>query len=306
MAILVKIFLMLFLPPIFVGIINKVKALWAGKKGAPVLQLFYDIRKLLQKGQVISKTTSFIFRMGPTVQLSSVIFAAMFVPFSGLGSIIQFQADFILFAYALGLGKFFLIISAMDTGSSFEGMGASREATFSTIAEPAFFILMASLALLTGQLSFEGIFQSLGLSSGFSILIRILAILALFLMLLTEGSRVPVDDPNTHLELTMIHEVMVLDSSGPDLAYLQMASALKMVLIATLLADLIIPANLSLWVSVLLLLFILMIIAVCVALVESLMARLRMSHVPQFVFIMTALSLTIFASVLFFLQGEFK
>jgi len=294
-----------FAPFLFVGIINRVKAIWAGRRGAPLLQSLYDFVKLMRKGQVVSGTTSFVFRIGPTVYLGGVLLAALLTPVPGAGAVMGFAGDFLLFAYVLGLGKFFLILSAMDTGSSFEGMGASREATFSTIVEPAFFILIGSLVLLTGHLSFEGIFQTLNAISGYTVLVSSLSVLCLFLMLLTEGARVPVDDPNTHLELTMIHEVMVLDTSGPDLAFIQYASALKMVVVATLMAHLLVPPDLPAWASTGLYLALLAATAGAVGAVESLIARLRMSHVPQFIFLMTALAWTVFASVLFFSQGDF-
>ena len=148
------ILLLLIVPFFFLGLINRVKALWAGRQGAPILQTVYDLRKLLRKGEVISKTTSFVFRLSPSVQIAAMIFAALLIPLPGQPSLISFPGDFILFTYALGLAKFMLVAAAMDTGSSFEGMGASREVTFSTIVEPAFFLLLGSLALITGQTSF--------------------------------------------------------------------------------------------------------------------------------------------------------
>jgi formate hydrogenlyase subunit 4 len=299
------ILLLLIVPFFFIGLINRVKALWAGRKGAPILQTFYDLRKLLRKGEVISKTTSFVFRLSPSVQIAAVIFAALLTPLPGQPSLISFSGDFILFTYALGLAKFMLVAAAMDTGSSFEGMGASREVTFSTIVEPAFFLLLGSLALITGQTSFAAIFALLNYSAGYSVLVKSLCALALFIMLLVEGCRVPVDDPNTHLELTMIHEVMILDYSGPDLAFLIYAAGLKMVLIATLLANVLIPASAGTAGGLLLFGAVMAATAVGVGLVESLMARARMSHVTQFIFLMTALAVTTFSVVLFFLGGGF-
>jgi len=290
-------------PFFFIGLINKTKAVWAGRKGAPVIQPYYDFFKLLKKGEVISKTTSFVFLISPSINIAAVLFALMIIPVPFIGSIISFSGDFILFTYILGLAKFMLVSAALDTGSSFEGMGASREVTFSSIVEPAFFIIIGSLALITNQLSFESIFAVINSSSGYTILIKVLFVVSLFIMLITEGSRVPVDDPNTHLELTMIHEVMILDYSGPDLAYLLYSSSLKMVIIAMLIGNLLIPSSLTLIPAVLLFLLIIVLIFIAVALVESLIARSRMSHVPQFIFLMTALSLTAFAVVVFFLYG---
>ncbi len=303
MLLLIQICFLLVSPFLFLGIINRIKALWAGRKGSPIIQPLFDFIKLLKKGEVISKTTSFIFRIAPTFNIATVIFAFLLIPIPAFGSTISFEGDFILFAYILGLSKFLMVLAALDTGSSFEGIGASREVTFSSIVEPAFFILIGTLALLTGQTSFASIFSLLNSSTGYTVLIEILFTAALFIMILTEGSRVPVDDPNTHLELTMIHEVMVLDYSGPDLAFIFYSAGMKMVLLSTLAANLLIPGNIQPFYTILLLIGIVFISALLIGFVESLMARARISHVPQFIFLMTALSLIAFAVVIFFLRG---
>lgn len=299
-------FLAALSPFLLTGIINKTKALWAGRKGASVFQPYYDCFKLLRKGEVISKTTSFVFLAAPSINIAAVLFALMLLPMPVIGSIISFEGDFILFTYILGLAKFMQVIAALDTGSSFEGMGASREVTFSSVVEPAFFIIIGSLALITNQFSFESIFAVINTSSGYTILIRLLFVVSLFIMLLTEGSRVPVDDPNTHLELTMIHEVMILDYSGPDLAYLIYASAMKMTLIAILIADLLVPSAIypPIILSAIFILIILLVF-IAVGLIESFIARSRISHVPQFILLMTALSLTAFAVMAFFIYKGF-
>ena len=289
-------------PFFFLGLVNRGKALWAGRRGAPVLQPYSDFSKLIRKGEVVSRTTSFVFRAAPTVQVAAVLFALLFVPVPYFGAVLSFPGDFVLFAYVLGLGKFLLILAALDTGSSFEGMGASREVTFSVLVEMAFFILLGTLALMTGQVSFGALFATANVSAGYSLLVKILLVVSLFLMLLAEGSRVPVDDPATHLELTMIHEVMILDYSGPDLAYLLYAAGLKMVLIALLIANLCVPAHLPVVVALPLVAGTLVVVFAVVAVIESLIARSRMSHVPQFLFLMTALSLTAFAVIAFFLR----
>ena len=146
-------------------------------------------------------------------------------------AIVNIPVGLIVFAYILGLGKFFALISAMDTGSSFEGMGASREACFTSIVEPAFFMVIGSIMALTGNYTFDALGKILSSAGTYGILIIVFTALVLFIMLLTEGSRVPVDDPATHLELTMIHEVMILDNSGVDLALMTWASGMKMVIL---------------------------------------------------------------------------
>ncbi len=295
--------LLIVLPLFFIGLINKVKAIWAGRKGASLLQPYYDFSKLLKKGEVISKTTSFAFRLSPSINVAAVFFVLLMIPIPGLGSVLHFEGDFVLFTYSFALAKFFTVIAALDTGSSFEGMGASREVTFTTIVEPAFFVVLGSLALLTNQFSFESIFAAINLSLVYTPLIKILLVVSMFIMLLAEGSRVPVDDPNTHLELTMIHEVMILDNSGPDLAFIQYAAALKMTIISVLIANLLLPPEIILPVALTLFVVILLVVFISVGLVESLIARSRISHVPQFLFLMTALSLTAFAIIVFFLFG---
>ncbi len=298
--------LLIVSPLFFIGLINKVKAVWAGRKGPPLLQPYYDLSKLLRKGEVISGTTSFVFKIAPSINVAAVLFALMIVPLPILGSVVHFEGDFVLFAYVLSLAKFLTVIAALDTGSSFEGMGASREVTYSTIVETAFFVVIGSLALLTRHVSFDTIFAAIGSTSGFTPLIKILLVVSLFIMLLAEGSRVPIDDPNTHLELTMIHEVMVLDYSGPDLAFIQYAVALKMTIIAILMADLLVPAYLMFLPALTMFFLILALVFISVGAVESLIARSRISHIPQFLFLMTTLSLTAFAVVAFLLFGGIR
>lgn len=306
MTLIFAVFTFLIAPFLLPGLINKSKALWAGRHGAPIWQPGYDFLKLLRKGQVISKTTSFAFRLAPSVNLAAVILAALIIPVPQQTALLNFPGDFVLFAYALGLARFLLVAAAMDTGSSFEGMGAAREMTFASIVEPAFFMLIGTLALMTRQSSLSAIVANLDDGAGFAMLVKSLGTIVLFIMLLVEGSRGPVDDPNTHLELTMIHEVMILDYSGPDLAFMQYAASLKMVVITTLLANLLIPAGIGPAGAALLFLALFMLVAVGIAGTESLIARLRMSHVPQFIFLMSALALTAFAVVMFFRNGGLR
>lgn len=304
METIVSIALLLVLPPLFLGLINRVKSLWAGRQGPPLLQPLRDIVKLMKKGEVISRTSSFVFRMAPSVALASVIAAGLIVPLAGGRSVISFEADFILFAYLLGIGKFLTIVGALDTGSSFEGMGASREATFSVMVEPAFFIFIASLALMTGGVSFERLFMTA--RGDIAALVLPLGVVALFIMLLAEGCRVPVDDPNTHLELTMIHEVMVLDNSGPDMGFIMYAAGMKMVVIGAIIANLVIPRGLPFWASAALLVVVQAFLAITIGTIESVMARLRMTHVPQFLMFMAAISVVIISAVVLFVSGGIR
>lgn len=267
----------LVLPHLLLGLVAKTKAAVAGRKGPPVLQTLHDAVKLLRKGAVYSTTTTWMFRLGPVVTLAAVLVAAALVPLGG-APLVSFDGDAILFAYLFALGRFVTVAAALDTGSSFEGMGASREVAFSSLAEPALILTFASLARRAGVLSLAGMFgPHAGPSAAASV---VLAVGSLFVVLLAENSRIPVDDPNTHLELTMIHEVMVLDHSGPDLAFILHGAALKLTLMSALLARLVAPELPSVGARGALLLG-LAGAAVAIGLVESSMARLRLVRVPQ-------------------------
>src|ERR1022692_1531246 len=222
----------------FTGIIIRTKSITSGRKGPGIFQPVKDLIRLFKKGAVYSKTTSFVFQIAPSIYFASVLMAILVIPFGQHKGFISFEGDFVFFAYVLGTGKFFSIISALDTGSSFEGMGASREALFSMFAEPAFFILMGSFALLTGHSSFQGIFTAMHFGSKISYALGALATFVLVIIAMVENSRMPFDDPKTHLELTMVHEVMILDNSGFDLGMISYATTLKFALYGALIANL--------------------------------------------------------------------
>ena len=299
--------LILFLAPfVFLGLLKKTKAFWSGRKGVSILQPLWDFLRLMKKAAVYSKTTSWVFRFAPIASFSAIVFASLFVPLASGRAIIDIPFAFIIFAYVLGFGKFFSIISALDTGSSFEGMGASREACFSTIVEPAFFIMMASVIALSQNYSFESLKLILANAGVYGYLIIALAIMTLFIMLLVESCRVPVDDPTTHLELTMIHEVMILDNSGVDLGFITWGAAIKMFLFEALIANIFL-GNLQgvndIWV-ILIFLAVVALISIIVGTVESAIARFRMTHVFEFIFIMTITALLILALVTYRLYGN--
>ena len=294
---ILNLIILLIVPFLMIGVIKKTKAFWGGRKGVSIWQPLYDFIKLLKKDFVISKTTTFVFRLAPIITITSIFAASLFVPMALDSALINIPAGFILFAYILGLGKFFALISAMDTGSSFEGMGASREACFTSIVEPAFFMIMASIMALTGTFTFDALSEVINKAGSYGTIITIFAVAALFLMILIEGSRVPVDDPTTHLELTMIHEVMILDNSGKDLALLTWGNAIKMFLISSLIANLLIPQNLNVIESVIMYLSIILLISLAIGTLESGMARIRMTHVFEFVFIMSSIALIILSLV---------
>lgn len=285
----------------FTGIIIRTKSIASGRKGPGIMQPIKDVIRLFKKGAVYSRTTSIIFQLAPTIYFSSVLMAIMVVPFGKSPGIISFNGDFIFFAYVLALGKFFSIISAMDTGSSFEGMGASREALYSMFAEPAFFILMGSLALLTGYTSFHEIFAALHVKSYITYAITVLAAFVLIMIAMIENSRMPVDDPKTHLELTMIHEVMILDNSGFDLGLILTTGYLKFAMYGALIVNLFI-GMVSYQYSIPMFFAIQFGMAVTIGIIESFIARFRMSHNAQFIVALTSVSLLIFFAVLLILE----
>ena len=196
------------------GLINRTRALLAGRKGIRFAQHLYDVRLLLRKGAVYSPTTTAVFRAAPSVTLGTALVAALFVPVGDLPSALSFEGDLIAFAYLLALGRVALILAAMDTGSSFEGMGASREALYGALVEPALMLVFGTLALLSGYTSFDAIFSGDAVNGVQLVVVLLLAAYVLVKIVFTEAGRVPVDDPRTHLELTMIHEVMCLDYCG--------------------------------------------------------------------------------------------
>ncbi len=284
--------------PFLLGVIGKTKAFFAGRTGPPYLQPYYDILKLIQKGSVYSLTTTWIFRAAPLVSLAAILASSFLIPFGGLKAPVTFVGDVLLFAALFGLARFFMILAALDTGSSFEGMGASREAAFSCLSEIALFLNFAALVVLSKSFSLSQMIGERSWSSwsasGPSLM---LVLLSTFMILLVENSRIPIDDPATHLELTMIHEVMVLDHSGPDLAFILCAGAVKLFVLGGLLVTILIPfqsqnkmMNTAIFLSGMVLL------AIAIGIVESAMARLRLNRVSSFIigsFVLASLGLII-------------
>lgn len=273
----------LLLPPLIPGLIAKVKARMAGRQGPPVLQLYYDLARLARKQAVFSRTTTWIFLAGPVGTVAALLVASLLVPFGHRPAPVAFEGDVILFAYLLGLSRFLTVLSALDTGSAFEGMGAAREVSFSALAEPALFFGFAALAKATGSLSLGPMLHAHGMASGGHLSGPLILILAGWgIVYLAENARIPVDDPNTHLELTMIHEVMVLDHSGRPFALVLYGASLKLVVLGALLVDLLLPPFPRIWMDWLAFLGALGLLAAVVGLVESSTARFRMTKVPQF------------------------
>lgn len=275
--------LALILAPVLFGVLNKVKAFFAGRKGPRIMQTWYDIFKLLRKGTVYSTSTTWIFRLAPAGTLAAILVAMLFIPLGFAVSPFGFQGDALLFLYMLGLGRLLTVLAALDTASSFEGMGAARELQFSVISEGTLLLFLAFLALQSSSCELSsmlcgrnGNFWSSAAPS------MLLSAAAVYVVLLTECCRVPVDDPETHLELTMIHEAMILDNSGPDLALIHYGAGLKLWIFASILTALVIPGRIfSPWIGSVVMIASCFLIAIIVGITESMMARYRFLKVPQ-------------------------
>ncbi len=279
---IIHVLLVLGLPPLLLGTIAKTKALFAGRVGPPLVQPYYDLIKLFRKGSVFSSTATWVFRAGPVVGLVTAAMAAMMIPLVDQSAPISFTGDMILLAYLLGLGRFFTATAALDTGSAFEGMGAAREVTFACLTEPAFLLGLLVLAKLSGSLQLTGMlgaslaahWPAAGASLG-------LVLISWFIVLLAENSRIPFDDPNTHLELTMIHEVMVLDHGGPALGMILYGAAMKLFVFGAIVFRLACPLTTgSTWLDWPIFVGGMLAVAVAVGGVESIMARLRLTQIP--------------------------
>ena len=300
LELVVHLALALLLPPLLLGVVNKTKAWVAGRTGMPLLQAYFDIFRLLRKGAVYSKTTSWIFSAGPIVNLAAVLIAAALVPLATAHSPFGFTGDIVVFAYVIGLGRFFTLAAALDTGSSFEGMGASREAAIAALAEPALFLTFAILCIASRSVSFA---DALGTSWNHWGTLQpsmSAAAIALFIVLLAENSRIPVDDPNTHLELTMVHEVMVLDHGGPDFAFVMYGSAVKLFVMGSLVVHVLLPfPQVTRPIGLATFIAGQWALAVIVGLLESSTARLRLIRLPQFLMAASVIAALGLASVLF-------
>jgi len=283
--ILLRLAVWLAAAPLLPGIINKVKAWVAGRRGPPVLQLYYDLAKLWRKGVVLSTTVSPAHAAGPALAWVALAGAALLLP---VGPTLSFRGDALLFVYLLALARFGMALAALDTGSAFEGMGAAREVSYAVLAEAAIITALLTLCVQSGSVTLA---TMLAPSAGAG---AALLAAGLFGVLLAENCRVPFDDPNTHLELTMIHEAMVLDHSGPPLAVILHGASLKLLLFSVLLTEAALPlgelppleAAGALAAAVLM-------VAVAAGLVESLLARLAFRRVP--LLLTTAFLLCLFA-----------
>lgn len=292
MGILFNTLLMIVVAIAIPGVINRTRALLAGRKGLPFMQHVRNVRLLLRKGTVYSTTTTALFRIAPAVYLGAAIVALLFIPIADLYPLISFEGDVICFAYTLALARVAIILAAMDTGSSFEGMGAAREALYGALIEPALMIGFATLALFCGYTSFADIFEH---EQSFDLHLTIVMLLTAFLFVkitFVESGRVPVDDPRTHLELTMIHEVMCLDYSGIDMGMIHIAGWLKTACFSMIAANAITATCCFHWWCAVPLAI--LITGLSVGVVESTQARNKLVRNTTFIVTISALAALIF------------
>jgi formate hydrogenlyase subunit 4 len=276
----------LAIAPLFISLIKKVKAATQGRAGPPLLQTYANLAKLLKKEVVYSPNSSWIMRATPLVNMAAILVAALFVPLLFVPESVGGIGNIILFLYLLALAKFFMALAGLDAGSSFGGMGSSREMSISAIIEPTTIIVFAALAFVFRTLN---IFEMFTVSAtGFAAPTLILLGISLFIILIVETSRIPVDNPETHLELTMIHEGMILEQSGRNLALMELSAAVKLTVLMALLINLMVPFGLVTTltlagIALAAALFILKagLLAVIIGLFESSMAKMRFFRLPN-------------------------
>lgn len=288
--ILFQVLLALLLAPLLSGVIRKIKALTQKRKGAPLLQMYRDLFKLLKKQSVVSETASWLFKAAPWIVLATSLAAALLIPFTARILPDQLPGDLIMLFYLLALGRFFLVLAGMDTGSAFGGMGSSREAMIAALIEPSILVSIFAIGLFAGSTSVLDILRAAQLSGvPLAQPLFILVGLALFIVLIAETARIPVDDPATHLELTMVHEAMILEHSGRHLALMEHGAAVKQLVLMSLLANVCLPHDQwialagigGLLLSVLVYIIKIIAVAILVAVAESATVKFRFFSVPN-------------------------
>jgi len=281
---------MLAVAPLLKAGIRRMKARLQNRQGPPLLQGYYDLAKLLGKEPVRSETASWVYVAGPRVYFAAAVTAQMLVPVLIAAAPLEAAGGILLLVVTLALGRFALATAALDTGSPFGGMGASRDMTIAALAEPALMLGLFTSALAAGSLNLGGLVRNV-LQHGATVHpADLLAFAGLFIIVIAETGRIPVDNPATHLELTMIHEAMVLEYAGPDLALVEWASALKELLYLTLLVDFFLPLGIAtsaspgaIFVALLAWAGKVFLLAIAVTIAESTNAKLRLFRVPELV-----------------------
>jgi len=306
--VLLQMVLALVLAPLINGLIRKGKALLQNRRGPGLLQPYYDLLKLWRKGTVVSRHASWIFRVTPYISFLTALMVSLMIPMITTAVPLSFFGGVIAVIYLLALGRFFVALAALDTASAFGGMGSSREMTVAAIAEPAMMLSIFSVAITAGSTNLSQVVKStLQHQEQFLNPGHILAFAAMFIVLIAETGRIPVDNPATHLELTMIHEAMLLEYSGHYLALIEWAVALKQLVLMTLLVNIFFPVGVgsgftaaSLATGLIAFLAKLLLLALAVVLVETSNAKLRLFRVPELLSVAFILALLALASPFIF------
>ena len=287
---IIQLIIIILLAPLVGGVIKKVKAFSQKRKGAPLLQMYYDLYKLTQKESVVSETSSWVYKVTPYIVFSTAAAGALLVPVTTLLPTAPVSGDVILLFYLLALGRFFMCLSALDTGSTFGGMGSSREAMISSLIEPSILVSVFTIGLIAGSTSIYNMMSAMKLiGNPLFHPVFIMTFAAMFIIIIAETSRIPVDDPATHLELTMVHEAMLLEYSGRHLALMEYGAAIKQLILITLLINLFLPLDQliplagtgAVFVSVLLYIVRVIIIAVIIAIAEVSTVKFRFFSIPN-------------------------
>ncbi|MCL1908075.1 MAG: NADH-quinone oxidoreductase subunit H [Holophagaceae bacterium] len=290
----------ILVPPILVGAIAKVKALMAGRKGPPLLQIYRNIAKLMKKNIVLSTASTWIFMAGPIAVAATGLGVSLMVPMGGADAPISFAGDMIFAVFLIAMGRFMSLLAALDTGNSFEGMGAAREATWSALAEPALFLGLGAVAYFSGHTSLAPAFYNAGLAWGNASGPFILVMAGWMIIFLAENARMPFDDPSAHLELAMIHESVLLDHSGPLRGIAIYGASLKLLVTGTFLVRLCLPIKSVWWIDWPAYFGGLALLALSIAVIESILARLKLARVPQL--LVAAILACTFGFLLLFLE----
>lgn len=288
--ILIQFFVIMLVAPLVSGIIKKVKALSQKRKGAPVFQLYFDLWKLLRKQAVVSDVSSWIFKVAPYLVFSTALVAALLVPVSTKILPDGIAGDLILLVSILALGRFFMMLAALDTASTFGGMGSSREAMISSLIEPSILVSLFTIGLISGSTSlFQMMNQRKLMEFPLCDPVYIMIFLALLIVILAETARIPVDDPATHLELTMVHEAMILEYSGRHLALMEYGAAIKQLVFMTLLLNLLLPTDQlitgfgldAIILSLIMFLIKVLLLSILIAIIEVNTVKVRLFTIPN-------------------------
>lgn len=288
--IVVQLLVIILIAPFVNGVIKKVKALTQKRRGAPLLQMYFDLYKLFKKNAVVSETASWIFKASPYVVFSTAVAAALLVPATTMLAPKGFPGDIILLVYLMALGRFFMTLAGLDTASTFGGMGSSREAMISSLMEPSIMVSLFTAGLVAGTTSIYGIMQVMKeLAVPMEQPVFIMVFLVVLIIIIAETSRIPVDDPATHLELTMVHEAMILEYSGRHLALMELGASVKQLVFITLLVNICLPHDqlisitgiAAIVISLLLYLIKVVFVSVLIAIIEVSTVKFRFFSVPN-------------------------